>query len=526
MKIDAKTIEQLRTKCKESLFFFARAVLGFSDLTKHIHRPICQELQDYKKNTRVLIVLPRDWFKSTMGSIAYAIWRSLSDPNIRILVTQNSFSNACKKLQAIKQIFEGNELFKTLFPEIMPTSKSTWSKECLTLNRTAAHPEGTFEAAGTGTATTSRHYDLIIEDDTVSPEKDALTGLMLSPTQLEIEKAIGWHRLAHPMLLHPKYSQIVVIGTRWAERDLLGWIIENCPEYKFITRAVREDKNGNARDASEGGEPIWERFDNDVLEQLERELGPYMFACLMMNRPTDAVNQVFLRDWIRYYQTLPRGTVYCTSVDPAAADKEESSDPDYNVVLTTGVSPSTGEIFVVHYTRDRMSPGALVNAIIDHCRTYKPLVTKVESIAYQRTLNYWIRKRQSETNVMFRIEELKGLKGSKVDRIRGLQPYFAADRIAIRTNMPELERELIAFPKGAHDDIIDALSMHVDFWYEVMESYTREQEVIEIDSPFSGQAVIDQLMGRPRALSQYPADIGLMRERFVGFQRRGYSYGT
>ncbi len=512
-QLDKETIDKLRKKCKESLFFFARAILGFDDFTKHIHRPICQQLQDYKKNTRVLVILPRDWFKSSIGSVAYPIWRAINNPDVRILVTQNSFSNACKKLQSIKQIFEKNELFKTLFPEILPTSSCTWTKECLTVNRKGTHPEGTFEAAGTGTSVISRHFDIIIEDDTVSPDKDALTGVSQQPTHMEIEKAIGWHRLAHPLLLHPKKSQIVVIGTRWAERDLLGWIQENSPEYILLTRKVRE-----------GGVAIWDRFDDEVLEQLERELGPYMFASLYLNNPTDAINQVFLREWIRYYETLPKDVVYCTSVDPAPADKEESSDPDYNVVLTTAVSPITGQIFVVHYTRARMNPGELVNTILDHYRTYKPLVTKVESIAYQRTLNYYIRKRQADTNMFFRIEELRGLKGSKVDRIRGLQPYFASNMIAIRASMVELERELISFPKAAHDDVIDALSMHIDFWYEAFEKFNDEKEKELSSDPASGMYIIDLMLGRADALGKYPNDIGLMKERIKDTQYREYEY--
>ena len=156
-KLDNDTITKLRERGKHSLFFFARAILRFGDLTKEIHRPICRTLEDYENNKRAIIILPRDWFKSTIGSIAYPIWRAVSNPNIRILIVQNSFSNACKKLQAIKQIFEKNDLFRALYPDILPDSSSRWSGECMTVKRTEAHPEGTFEAAGTGTAVASRH---------------------------------------------------------------------------------------------------------------------------------------------------------------------------------------------------------------------------------------------------------------------------------------------------------------------------------------------------------------------------------
>ena len=89
--------------------------------------------------------------------------------------------------------------------------------------------------------------------------------------------------------------------------------------------------------------------------------------------------------------------------------------------------------------------------------------------------------------------------------------------------MAELERELLAFPKGAHDDIIDALSMHIGFWVDEVEMRSREKTVSHKADPFSGQAVLDELRGRSLALNRYPADIGLMRERYQNNNYREYS---
>ncbi len=512
--LDQKTIDTLRQRCKESLFFLARGVLGFNDLTAHIHKPICEALQDDENNKRIVIILPRDWFKSSIGSIAYPIWRAINNPNVRILVVQNSMSNARKKLQSIKQMIEKNKLLTALFPHLVPGKKSVWTAECLTVQRSGAYPEGTFEGAGTGTAVTSRHYDLIIEDDTVSPEIDDMTGVMQQPTQLEIEKAIGFHRLTHPLLLHPSKSKIVIIGTRWCERDLLGWIMENGKDYKILSRSARE--NGNI---------VWDRYDESVLEELEVNMGPYMFSTLFLNEPLSGISSMFKRDWISYYQTQPdHHMVYCTTVDPASATKENSSDPDYTVVLTTGVHTPTGQIYIIHYTRDRMNPGEQIDAIFDHYRAYKPLVVKVEAIAYQRTLVYWVRKRQENLNLPFYVEPIKGLHGSKVDRIRGLQPYFAAGRVQIRSTMPELERELISFPNGAHDDIIDALSMQIAFWYQIGEQSTEAAKELNDKNEMLGQSIISELTGRAKNLKRYPYDIGINADRERHTQLRRYEY--
>jgi len=517
-------LELYRRKGKESLFFLARGILGFKDLDPNIHGPLCKSLENYKDFTRLMVTFPRTWFKSTICSIAYPIWRAINDPNVRILVVQNSYSNATKKLGAIKNIFEQNKLFRALYPEVLPPTGNTWRNECLVVNRTASHPEGTFEAAGVGTATTSRHYDEIIEDDTIAPKKDDMTGIVQQPTQADIEKAIGWHRQCHPLLIHPLKSRIIVVGTRWAERDLQGWIMENSSNYIHLSRSLYEDDLGNPVRPESGGHIVWNRFDKSVARELEKAEGPYMFACLYMNLPTAAINQVFKRDWIRYYDNIDKhaDTYYVTSVDLASAKKEETSDPDYVVVLTSAVVPKEHKIYVVHYTRGRLDPGETVNAILDHIRVYKPMEVLVESIGYQRTINYWLRKRMNQANIVAYIHELTSLQGSKVERIRGLQPYFADERVVIKPSMNELEQELLAFPKGSHDDLADALSMQIEFWYNTIESFQDEERRELVSDPFSGAAIIEELQGRTKKLRSYPYDVGQLAERYQGY--REYSY--
>ena len=506
--LDQKTIKDLAQKGRESFFFFTRAILGFDKLTTNIHKPICDMLQDFEKNTRLALILPRGWYKSTIATISYPLWRAVCNPEVRILLVQNTYTNACGKMGAIKQIVESNDLFKALYPEILPDNDCIWSKDHAAVKRKGAYPEGTWEAAGTGTQKTGQHYDLIIEDDTVSPDKDNLTGAMMQPTQGEIEKAIGWHKLGDPLLIEPVDSQRLVIGTRWAENDLLGYLIEHASEYKVLTRAVRE-KDGKPDPAGEIQWPA--RFDESVLNSLERSMGPYMFSSLYMNHPTSASNQVFGREWVHYYQTLPKDGIYCTSVDLACADKEESSDPDYTVILTTCLNPENGHIYVVHYTRERMSPSTCINTIFDHYRAYKPLKVIIEGIGYQRTLKHYLELRQRKMGVFFYIDLIKSHKMSKVDRIRGLQPFFAATRIFLKSTMGELERELLAFPKTAHDDIIDALAMQMDTWNEMTSLVKTDRDERIGRDPHSADLIINELKERSRMQFSYPYDIGHKR---------------
>jgi len=516
-ELSQDTIKQIAEKGRQSLFFLAKAILGFDRFTKEIHKPICDMVQDYKNNTRNVLVLPRGWYKSTLATIAYPIWRAINNPEVRILLVQNTYTNACGKLGAIKQIFESNDLFKLLYPEILPDNDCIWAKDAATVKRRGAYPEATWEAAGTGTQKTGQHYDLIIEDDTVSPSKDNLTGAMMQPTQAEIEKAIGWFRLGTPLLIEPLDSQRIVVGTRWAEGDLLGYIIEKHPEFNELTRAVKEIDGVPNVD----GEIQWpERFNQVVLDALEVDLGPYMYSALYMNHPTSASNQVFKRDWINYYQTLPRDLLYVTAVDLASADKEETTDPDYNVVMTCGINQKNGHVYLVHYTRKRMSPSAVINTIFDHHRAYKPVKVIIEGIGYQRTIKHWIEQKQRKLNQMFWIDVITGHKMSKVDRVRGLQPFFAANRIFIRPDHSEFERELLAFPKGRHDDLPDTMSMMLDF-FNTQTSLNDEDKTERLGrSPFSVDLILKELRDRTKFVNGY--DMGILSHRNGPAHRTDY----
>jgi phage terminase large subunit-like protein len=523
-QLSSRDIERLRSACLRSEFFLTRGVLGYKDLDPLIHKPICDMLQNYLTITRRLIVLPRTWFKSTVASVGHSIWRMLDNPEVRLLIAQNSFSNAQKKVGSVKSTWEKNELLRALFPELLPDGTRPWSADCLTINRKSSEPEGTLEPAGTGTGVTSRHYDEVTQDDTVAPDYDASTGEIQQPTSAEIEKAVGFHKMCHPLLLHPTRSAITVVGTRWAVNDLIGWIIKNTPEYAMVSRSALENANGDPATVEQGGKAIWSRFDEHVLSEIRRTIGTLMFDMLYMNTPSSSVNQVFKREMVRYYEQLPNSLLFCTSVDPAPSELAKTTDTDYNVVLTTALRPSTGEVWVVHYDMLRCDPGKLIDILFDHYVAYHPVCVRIEATAYQATLCYWIRQRQAAENRLFRIDEVKRTRQSKSAHIMSLEPWFSAGRVYMHHFHSDLERQLIGFDPQrqalAHDDVIDALAMQVEFWSRCCEVATEERREEAGESEFSGKAVVDELLGRAKLAHQYPYDIGLMGERLGGILPR------
>lgn len=485
---------RLKDLAERSLYIFSKGILGYDWLTDDIHRPLCRLLQD-DSNTRLRIVLPRGWLKSTIASISLPLWLGVRNPNIRILIAQNTFTNSCKKLAAIKAQVEDNQLLRLLWPHVLPDKHCTWKTEALCLKRTESHPENTFEAAGTRTKVTSRHYDVIIEDDTVAPDLDDLSMTNMCPTKEDVEQAIGWHRLVLPLLVNPKSSRNIIVGTRWFMEDLLSWNEANEPVFIGYTRYSREKQDVvEASDACELSEvsnvgditpehtfhkgvrldyigdveapaTYPDRFDDDVLSQLEASLGPYMFSCLYMNTPVRSDDMIFRPEWFKYYEYESPHMVAYTTVDSAnEPDANFKGDPDWSVVVTCGKDLDTGRIYVLDIYRKRCNPSELVDAIFDHVRKWKPVKVGIEAVQYQKSLVYWTKERMRKTGQFFLVDPLTHGGRAKNVRITALQPVIQSGSFFIRSWMSELLNEFLSFPLGAHDDIIDSIAMQLQMW--------------------------------------------------------------
>ncbi len=430
--------------------------------------------------------------------------RAMVNPRFTSMIVLNTFTNATKKLLAIRSILLGNVLLRQMFPDRMPSGSGQLSSEAITLPRPSGIADSTFTAAGVGTQTTSRHFNLLVEDDTIAPEYAQMTGEVSQPTKEQVEKSLGFHRSAHFLLNDFKRDQRIVVGTRWLERDLFSYIKEKEPEYTIITRAVRET---NGKPDVNGKLVYPERFDDQVLDEIRRSVGEYMYMTLMMNLPMSGKNMAFRESDIRFYDVEPLNLYCYTTVDPASTEEKikSSSDPDYNVVLTCGLDADTGYLYVLKYFRKRCNPGELIDEIFRQVNAYHPLCVGIEPVGYQKTLKYWVSQRQQETDIYFQIKEVSNSGRKKEARILGLQPLFENGRIWLRTHMRELINEIITYGKGAHDDIIDALAMQLELmrFKDIKREKTKQFE----EDPFMGASLLRELKDRSKHQSGFPHDL-------------------
>jgi len=530
--LTADTLAALRARALGDLYFFCKGVLGLDKMDPEIHRPLCRLLElcavalskrpfpeaglttpwpqfaavlrdtfrrrgiarerwpellrrAYTRGiSKLALLLPRGWFKTTLTSIAFPCWLGVRDPNVRCLLAQNTFTNAASKGRALGQTFDGGELLRALFPAVLPGKHSRWSDEGRCLARSAAWAESTYEFAGAGTQVTSRHYDLIIEDDTVAPAKDDLSADNVLPSKEAVDQAIGWHRLVQPLLVDLSSSVSIVVGTRWWELDLLRWVMDNEPSFLVYQRGCRENDAGVP---DPQGHLTWAaRFDTEVLQNLEHSLGPYLFSCLYYNLPMSSSDMLYRLEQFKYYDMHPQlhDLLTFTTVDLANDPADCKGPPDYNVVLTCGKHRSTGDIYVLNYFRARCGLTEVIDAIFKHVEMYHPLTVGIETQGYQKAMLPWVRQRQRDTRTYFHVTPLTHNVRSKSRRVQGLDPWISFGRLYLAPWMTVLTSELCMFtPReslGTNDDVADALSMQAELW-RVTAAEAEQKRVAPLD---------------------------------------------
>lgn len=198
---------------KNNFYAFAKFCLGYKDMDKHVHIPIAQALQAQTK--RKLICIPRGLFKSSLSTIAYPMWRLLHNPNERILIDSELYANSKNFLREIKAHYQHNKKYNHLFgSEVGPL----WNEaEVVIKSRTKPLKEPSIACSGIGAGKTSQHYDLIIADD--------LSSYMNTKNPEIAQKTIDHYRM-YTSLLEPE-GTIVIIGTRYSEIDIIGFVMEN-----------------------------------------------------------------------------------------------------------------------------------------------------------------------------------------------------------------------------------------------------------------------------------------------------------
>ena len=229
----------------------------------------------------------------------------------------------------------------------------------------------------------------------------------------------------------------------------------------------------------------WQRFrfattdnpmiDPEEVEAAKTEVGSIVFAQEYLAEFVDAGQGMLKPEWMNYYIIVPdnAGNLKCVVdgseyylnslpkygvVDLATTTNKDS---DYTVITSFAQTPDN-RLLVLDMVRQKMEGPDIIPAIKRAIAKNKLQYVGIERQGFQTTII------QMAQRAGIRVKDLKTDK-DKVTRALPLAARMEAGEVFLLRDthwLPEVEREIMTFPAGAHDDIIDTLSYGVQLLQE------------------------------------------------------------
>ena len=407
------------------------------------HKIIAEKLEAVARGEikRLMITLPPRHGKSEICSIQFPAWFIGSRPDKSIIATSYSAELATDFGRQVRNLVDSEE-YKNLFDTRLAedsTAKGRWSTS----------EGGMYYAVGVGGSVTGRGADILLIDDPIKNRQDAD-----SPV---IRNGIGsWYISTARTRLSPD-GAIVVINTRWHDDDLSGRILkgENKDSWVVVDFPAIATKDEEFR---KEGEPLWgSRYSLQNLLETKQDIGSFEWSALYQQTPIDEESQEFKRDWFRYSkqeEVEKLNTSNFVTIDTAVSQQDSA---DYTGVIRNYVDRENKW----HIKADayKINPAELIDLLFRIYEEDKPEKIGIEKTIYLQAIKPFIDDECRKRNKFLPIVELQHNQKSKETRIRGLIPRYESKSIFhIENRCGVLEEQLLRFPKGIHDDVLDALA--------------------------------------------------------------------
>ena len=458
-----------------SLHFFVRLMWSCVEPKRRfvdgwLLRAMCQHLEAVADGRikRLIINVPPGSMKSLLTNCFFPawLWGPKNRPEARFFTAAYSASLTERD----------NERMRTLVTS--PEYKARWghlftpgdSKIKFTNNKTgwkiASSVEGT---------TTGERGDFVLIDDPNDIQK--------TESPITRERVRRWLNEVMPTrLTDPENSPIVLIQQRTHEEDATGTMLDQArggDEWTYFMVPMEYDPGWVCGETPIGwvdprtrpGELCWpERFSREVVDSLKMRLGPYAWSGQMMQHPEPRGGAIIKRDWWKLFGPpdkdpteirlrFPSFEYLIASLDCALTTKEEN-DASALVVLGVWTVPTTGRqaVMVVNCWAERLELHQLVQRVAATCDKYRVHTLIIENKANGHSVEQEIRRMYQRAEWSVQFTDPSKL-GEKIVRAHAVTHLFEEGLIwHPNTEWAEaLIDECAIFPRGSHDDRVDAL---------------------------------------------------------------------
>jgi predicted phage terminase large subunit-like protein len=399
---------------------------------------------------RLVISMPPRHGKSWLSSYYTPVWFLSLWPERNVILTSYEATFAATWGRNVRNFLQ----------EHGPSLGVCLADDSQAADRWNTREGGGMITAGIGGPITGRGGHLIIIDDPVKNAEEAMSETIQ-------QRNIEWFNSTLYTRAEPGAS-IIILMTRWHERDLAGYLLDEHDDAWEEIRLPAIAEDGDPLGRAVGQALCPERYDVAMLEKIKAAVGSRLWAGLYQQRPVAAEGNIIQREWIKHYDIAP------SDFDEKAifADLSFKGGPTSDFTVAECWARKDTQIFLLDQIRGRMSFPEQVRAI----RNMRERHTDAFRIQIEDAAN-------SAAVIETLQQEIMGLIAvkphtSKEARLAAVSSFYEAgnvfypnpDRLNwVQTNIDEIMR----FPTGKNDDTVDCASQAVFYLGSIGNSIRR-----------------------------------------------------
>jgi len=487
-----------KRKCEMSLAAFVRAAWHIIEPGQpYVHGwhidYICAHLEaitngqlndDGTFYNRLLVNVPPGTMKSLLIGVFFPAWEwgPCNKPHMRYVCASHSLDLAIRDSLRMRRLVT-SEWYQMHWGDRVKITGDQNAKAKFETTATG------FRQACAFTGITGYRGDRVIVDDPHSVD-DANSDAKRETVTTLFKEAVT------SRLNNPDESAIIVVMQRLNEGDVSGVILDNDMGYDHIMLPMRFDPQracvtrlGYADPREIDGELLFpDRFPLHVVIRDEAAMGPYATAGQYAQSPEPRGGGIVRDHWWKLWDRneYPGIEYVVASLDTAYTTKSEN-DPSALTVWGVFSSPGEGQatrsvdrygrtievatsyqsealgatakVMLMYAWQDKLEIGDLVVKVEEICTRMRVDLLLVENKAAGHSVAQEIRRVFNSASFAVQMYDPKTL--DKVARLYSIQHIFSEGMVyAPNKDWAEMViRQTSSFPRGAHDDLVDTVSM-------------------------------------------------------------------
>ena len=440
-------LEKLKDRelCQEKFIKFVERVWPTFISGAH-HKRMADAFERVANGTckRLIINMPPRHTKSEFASYLLPAWFLGKFPHKKVIQASNTGELAVGFGRKVRNLVD-SEVYNEIFPSLVLQADSKAA------GRWNTSKGGDYFAIGVGGTVTGKGADVLIIDDPHSEQEAA----MAASNPEVYDKVYEWYTSGPRQRLQPG-GAIVVVMTRWAQRDLTGQVLKSAAQ-----RSGEEWEVIEFPAILPSGRPLWPQFWSlEELSALREELPNSKWQAQYQQNPVGNESAIVKRDWWKWWEKddPPKCDYVLQSWDTAF---EKTQRADYSAGTTWGIFNCEEDnfapnIILLNTYKKRVEFPELKRDVLREYNEYEPDSLIVEKKASGAPLIYDLRA------MGIPVQEYTPGKGQdKIARLNSVSDIIASGKVWVPQTRwaEELVDEVAAFPSGEHDDLVDATTL-------------------------------------------------------------------